>query len=78
MAVTHSKEVTVPQPHDVRVRQVGVLVDLERIVRRNTTLGGKRKLRNDVGQLFCLLLRRRLVVFPAFGLLRFWRLDSQI
>ena len=34
--------------HDVRVRDVGILVDLVRIMGRDATLGRERELRDDI------------------------------
>lgn len=52
MAIAHSEEVTVPETHDVRVCQVCILVDLEGVVRRDSTLRCERELGDDVGELF--------------------------
>ena len=90
MSITHSEEVAVSQAHDVRVGQVCILVHLEWVVSRDTTLCRKRELRDDVGELLSsvglglvsLLLRLllqdwlQLLVLTCFVLVRRggWRL----
>ena len=51
MAVAHREEVAVPQPHNVWVRNIRVLIDLVRVVRRNSTFGSEAELGDDVGDL---------------------------
>lgn len=51
MAVANREEVAVPQPHNVRVRNIRVLVDLVGVVRGDSTFGGEAELGNDVGDL---------------------------
>lgn len=51
MSIADGEKVAVLQAHDVRVGNIGVLVDFVRVVRRDAALGGKRELGDDVDNL---------------------------
>lgn len=58
MSITDSEEMAVFQAHDVRIRNVGILVYLVRIMSRDATLSSKTKLCDDVDYLGFVIKRR--------------------
>lgn len=51
MAIAHAEEVAVLEAHDVRRRNIRILVSLVRVMRRDTALSSERELCHNVADL---------------------------
>ena len=56
MTIANREEMAMLQAHYMRISYVGVLVNLVRVVSRDTTLGGKGELCDDVDYLWLLAI----------------------
>ena len=76
MTIAYWEEMAVLQTHDMRIRNVRILVNFVRVVGRDTSFGGKRELRNYIYDLMLIWFTRAIfiTIFSGSFALLHWRL----